>query len=146
MGMTDEAFTREFEQLTLPPEYFDHRGHLRLAWLYLRQYPLEEAIARVASGIREYASSLGATDKFQHTLTEAIVRIMAARPALATAGTLEGYLAENPDLVTDIQAVLSRYYSAGLLQSPQARSGFVDPDLEPLPAIVSPGSGENKGV
>ncbi len=134
MSLSDDAFIEQFENRTLSPEYFNHRGHLRLAWLYLRRYPLAEAIDRVTQGIRLYATNLGATDKFQHTLTEAIVRIMAQRMEQGSAATLDDYLVANPDLVDDIQGVVGRYYSPELLQSPRARARFVDPDLVPLEA------------
>ncbi len=79
MKLSDKEFIEAFEDQSLQPELFNHYGHLRLGWLYLKAYPLDIAIEKTVSGISAYASSLGATDKFQHTLTEAIIRIMAVR-------------------------------------------------------------------
>ena len=132
MILEDDVFLSEFESLELSPDHFDHLGHLRLAWLYLRRHPMEQAVEKVASGIKAYASSLGATDKFQHTLTEAIVRIMASRPGIRSVQSLEAYLGANKDLVDNIWGVVNQYYSKELLQSRTARERFVEPDLQPL--------------
>ena len=132
MLLSDKAFIEQFENKTLAPELFSHNGHLRLAWLYLQSYPLQQAIEKVTSGISAYASSLGATDKFQHTLTEAIVRIMALRMKQGNASTLEDYLVDNRDLVDDIMSVVEIYYSRQLLNSERAKREFVSPDLVPL--------------
>jgi hypothetical protein len=129
MSLSDTQFLRQFEDLSLPPEEFGHRGHLRLAWLYLSKYPLEEAITRIATGISRYANGLGATGKFHHTLTEAIVRIMASRLEGTSYNNLDDYLSCNPDLVNDVAKVVRHYYSDQCLNSAEARQGFIAPDL-----------------
>ena len=129
---SDEEFLRQFERLELDPDLFDHRGHLRLAWLYLQRLPLDEAIERTTRGIRAYANSLGAPGKFRHTMTEAIVRIMAKRVETGRAETLEEFLADNPELLTDLPRVLARHYSPGRLDSEAARHRFLSPDRAPL--------------
>lgn len=133
--LPDQAFIEQFENQTLAPEHFNHYGHLRLAWLYLQHHPLQQAIEKVTSGISAYASSLGAKDKFQHTLTEAIVRIMALRMKPGNTETLEAYLVQNRDLLNDIGAVVGAYYSPELLNSKQARTEFVSPDLTPFDSV-----------
>jgi len=135
MEISNDKFLEYFENQTLPPDLFDHWGHLRLAWLYLRKYPLQIAIDKVTTGIKVYANSLGATNKFQHTLTEAIVRIMAIRMKKKDADTLEAYLADNQDLVEDISAVVATHYSYDLLNSERARTEFVSPDLAEITTL-----------
>jgi hypothetical protein len=130
--MQDREFLKQFEAHTLDPAYFAHHGHLRIAWLYLNSYPLETAISKVTSGISSYAESLGATDKFQHTLTEAIVRVMALRLEPDTSVNLELFLARNSDLVENIWGVVGRYYSQETLNSELAKAQFVEPDLRPI--------------
>lgn len=132
MSITDAVFLERFEDLTLAPEYFNHRGHLRLAWLYLRMYSLETAIDKVKNGISAYASSLGATEKFQHTLTEAIVRIMAVRLNEGSYHSFEDYLENNSDLVDDLWNVVTEYYSVERLTSDTARGVFLEPDIKPF--------------
>lgn len=51
MGMSDEEFLAAFEARTL--DEFHHRDHIKVTYLYLRRYPLEEAMAKVRTGIQE---------------------------------------------------------------------------------------------
>ncbi|APR82685.1 Hypothetical protein A7982_08034 [Minicystis rosea] len=132
--LSDDEILSALADLTLPPQHFDHRGHLRAAWIHLQRHPLEEATTRTCDRIRAFAEHLGASTKYNHTTTEALLRIMHARGAADPARTFEAFLAENMDLVHDARGVLRRHYSDELLGSDHARRSFVLPDREPLPA------------
>lgn len=132
MTISDTTFLKKFEDQTLSPDYFNHYGHLRLTWLYLKMFPLETAIDKVTNGISAYANSLGAKDKFQHTLTEAIVRIMASRLKQHNESSIEEYLDNNRDLEEDLWRVISEHYSKERLTSDKAIASFVEADLKPF--------------
>lgn len=136
--LSDDELLAALQDLTLPPSSFDHRGHLRLAWILLQRSPLPEAVARACEGIRAYAAHLGATQKFHHTLTEALMRLMHARRAADPALGWEAFLAENEELVRDARGLIRRHYSDELLASDAARTAFVSPDREPLPPPCQP--------
>lgn len=133
--MTDLEFTTAFENCTLSPEHFHHRDHLRLALIYLRRYGREEAAARIAESIRRYAAHLGKSEKYHHTMTIAWLDLLASAARSSPAATLDEILAASPELLN--KATLDQYYSPALLQSEAARSGFVTPDLKPLPSEAS---------
>jgi hypothetical protein len=129
---TDETrYLEQFEQLELGPEHFDHVGHLYMAWLHLKHYDLEEANARVCTGIRNLADKFGVPEKFNHTLSEALMRIMAGRMN-DRSDAFDAFLQANPDLVDDCRGVLARHYSDECLTSDRARAGWVEPDREPI--------------
>ena len=139
--LTDLQFITQFEDLSLDPGYFNHLGHLRLAWLYLLKHDLTTAIDKVCCGIKAYAESLGTADKFHYTLTDAIVRIEHQRMMLLqqqlnvgslNAGQWSDFIAANADLVNDGQKVLQQYYSPQLLATEQARLGRVEADIKSL--------------
>ncbi len=75
--MTDDEFLGAFTTCTLLPQQFNHRAHVRVAWLMLRRYPVDQAIERTCEGIARLAAHFGAADKFNRTLSEALVRLMA---------------------------------------------------------------------
>jgi hypothetical protein len=129
MQIHDDVFIQEFETLTLKPEYFDHKGHIRLAWLYLQQYDLEIAEQKICFGIKRYAESLGATDKFHFTVTSGLVRIMAKRIEQQTSSNWQSFITHNTDLIEDSAAVLHQHFSATLLQTEMARTRILAPDL-----------------
>ena len=129
-NIDDQTFIREFENQTLNPEYFDHRGHLRIAWLYLSRYSLNEANQRVCRGIKTYAESLGATDKFNLTITGALVKIMAQR--MEKGQGWEDFIHSNSDLVENALAVLGSYYSDEVLFSEEAKRCVLEADVREL--------------
>ncbi|MCU7934898.1 MAG: hypothetical protein KZQ99_08465 [Candidatus Thiodiazotropha sp. (ex Dulcina madagascariensis)] len=132
MQLDEDTYLAKFGIRELDPEHFDHHGHLYMAWLHLTRYSLEEANLRVCDGIRDLAAKFNDPDKFSHTLTEALMRIMAKRMRDEAQQDFEDFLENNPDLVDDAQGVLLRYYSEECLNSPEARSAWVDPDLAPI--------------
>lgn len=127
--LSDSEFRYQFENKTLPSAYFDHIGHLRIAWLYLQEFKLTEASQRVGQGIKDYAESLGAKDKFHYTLTEATVRIIASRLNKQNSQSFNMFLENNPDVVSDLKSVIKQYYSDKLLNSEQAKLAYYPPDL-----------------
>jgi hypothetical protein len=131
---SDEAFLRAFEDLSFPAELFHHREHVRVAWLYLKATDATRAAERMTAGILRFANHHGATQKYHRTLTLAWVRLVAA----ALVDTPEGYsfeqfLGAHPELAD--KNLLTGYYSNELLQTAAAREGWVEPDLQPLPAL-----------
>ena len=132
--MSDEQFLAAFLDSSMPPSGFDHLGHLRATWLLLQRRPLETAVEETCDAIARLAARLGVPGKYNRTLSEALVRLMAhgggADPALSWAG----FLAANAELKDDALGVLARHYSDQTLTSPAARERFVPPDRSPLPA------------
>jgi hypothetical protein len=133
MVLSDKVFLSQFEQKTLCPSEFNHRGHLRLAWLYLTTGDFEWALKRITVGIVEYALSLGVTDKFHYTLTDAIIRIMKNRIEQQGDSTFEVFLESHPDLLENMMSVVYSYYSEPVLNSSEAKLRFVPPDIRELP-------------
>jgi hypothetical protein len=129
--MLDDEFLAAFLECRMPGSAFDHRGHARVAWLLLKRYPLEQAIEQVCSGIARLAAHLGAREKYNRTVSEALVRLMAARGLHAT--TFEEFSSANEQILTDARGMLARHYSPEVLSSPAAKAGFVPPDRLPLP-------------
>ena len=128
--LPDKQFQKQFEDHSLNPKHFNHIGHLRIAWIYLRQSDLELASKRTCSGIQSYATSLGASDKFHATITESILKIMAKRISKSRFTDFPSFLAQNPDLVKDALSVLYQFYSEKRLFSAQAKKEFVRPDIK----------------
>lgn len=133
-ALPDDVFLAAFLDARLAPADFNHRGHLRAAWLLLQRRPLEEAVADTCEGIARLATRLGAPDKYHRTLTEALVRLMAHGGAADPALGWEDFLATNAPLVRDARGVLAQYYRPDTLDSAEARQRFLPPDRQPLPA------------
>lgn len=130
--MSDDAFLAAFLDASMPASSFDHQGHLRAAWLLLQRRPLEEAVAETCAAIARLAAHLGAPQKYNRSLSEALVRLMAKAGAGDRSLSWPSFVAANPELVGDARAVLARHYRDETLFSESARQGYVSPDLRPL--------------
>ena len=128
--INDRVFLAQFENQTLDKAYFNHLGHLRLAWLYLNSHDVDTAVTLVCSGIQAYAESLGATKKFHLTITDSIVRIMANRIDSMKEKSWQLFLEGNTDLVEDSLSVLNQYFSKDKLLSEDARVSLISPDIK----------------
>jgi len=123
--MDDRDFVAAIEACTLPAADFDHRQHVRLAWLYLTGEPLLDALTHFVVTLKRYATSLGATAKYHETITFAFLFLIHERMQRAPAETFDAFARANPDL---FEPILDRYYRRETLASDLARATFVMPD------------------
>lgn len=129
--MTDDEFLAAFEATTLPRPEWTHQAHVRMAWLYLTRLPFAEAVQKARAGIRGYNAAQGNHIGYHDTVTVAFVRLIASR--LAAGEGFVAFLERNADLLDRQCPPLLRHYSRAKLESAEARAGFVEPDLLPLP-------------
>jgi hypothetical protein len=135
LNLSDDEFVRAFENCELAGSSFHHADHVRLTWIYVCQFGGQGATERVLAGIRRFAAHHGSPKKFHFTQTCAWVRLVAAaqRESIDVKIFLE-FVAAHPELL-DANA-LAGYYSKALLDSPAAGSGWVEPDISPLPSVA----------
>ena len=126
-GLEDEDFLAAFSSCALPLSAFRHGDHLRLAWLQLQRNPLDEALKLVGNGIRRFAAHNGVPDIFHETVTTAWVKLLSTHRE----SNFEEFIAVNEYRLN--QALLHRFWTPSLLNSEEARRGWVPPDREALP-------------
>lgn len=131
-SLGDEAFIAQFEQQILPKEHFNHIGHLRLAYLYLQRFGLEQALDKISNGISAYADSLGVKDKFHVTITYAVVNLIYVRQAETPTDSWQLFIEVNDDMVKNCMGVLDAYFSVDVLMSEKARNQRMEPDKKPF--------------
>ena len=127
--MTDEELITEFESGSLPADGFHHADHVRMAFAYLGQYPLLQALERFSIALRRFALSQSKPNLYNETVTWAYLFLIHERISrTAEPQSWEQFAAENPDLLTWKDGVLKRYYAEETLQSDLAKRVFVLPD------------------
>lgn len=125
-----------FEACTIPLEAWNHRAHLTIAYLLLRAGSLEEATGRMRRGVQRYNAANGIeqtpTGGYHETLTIAWMRVLHATiAAYGPAAGPDEFLDQHPHLGSKV--MLRLYYTRSRMMSTQARYGWVEPDLAPLP-------------
>jgi hypothetical protein len=113
--------------------HFGHREHLHLAWLAVRRHGAGAATALITDGIRRTARYAGNPQKYHATVTHAWISLVAHHVAEAGPDEFGPFLDTNPRLLD--KRLLGGHYSSTRLASAEAREGFVEPDLRPLPAV-----------
>ena len=134
--MSDDEFLRQFENQTIPQEEWNHRAHLKIAYLMLTRVPFAEALRRVRDGVRALNAAHGLVETptrgYHETVTHAWLQLVAAM--LRQFGP-----ADSADTFLDAQSQLGSnrallfFYSRDRIMSPEARAEFLTPDLAPLP-------------
>ena len=124
--MNDEEFVRAFEDCTFSP--FRHEDHVRLAWIYLRESALSEAMMRFRDSLKIYAASLGKLDKYHETITFGFILLIHDRMKRGDMNGWGEFALANPDLLDWKKSILQTLYRRETLDSPLARRTFVMPD------------------
>jgi len=145
--MSDSALpplVARFERCTLPKEQWTHQAHLTVGLWYASRLPYEDALHAVREGILRLNTAHGVpttpTRGYHETITRFYMRVLC------------GYVAwEEPRPVAGweerVRALLARYgdrelplrhYSKDRLMSPEARFGWVEPDLRPIDPPAAP--------
>src|ERR1041385_7084270 len=77
---SDEAFLQSFENCTLPFEQWKHRSHIRIAYLYLRALPFDQALDRMRESIKRYNAATNTPESlergYHETITVAWMRLV----------------------------------------------------------------------
>ena len=130
--MTDHEFIDRFESGEVPESAFHHADHVRLAFAYLRNYPVLPALEKFSTALKHFASSHGKTQLYNETITCAYIFLIAER--IARSGTQkpewDHFVEENPDLLVWKNGILTHYYEDATLKSDLARRSFILPDKQ----------------
>ncbi|MHB8572579.1 MAG: hypothetical protein ACYDAY_06435 [Candidatus Dormibacteria bacterium] len=129
--LNDEEFLTAFEGATLANSDFRHPDHIRMTFLYLQRHGLEAGTARVVEGIKRFADAKGATGLYHDTLTRFWTALIDHVAKATGAADAEEAVRLWPALLE--RKLAERHWSPELLYGPGARSGWVDPDLRPIP-------------
>jgi len=133
LSSDDRQFCADFCAGRVPPDDFDHRAHVRLAYIYLAEHGAETALALMRSALLAFIQHHKIPEaKYHETLTRAW--ILAVRHFMAispVADSAASFIDSNPSLLDS--KIMLTHYSAEVLFSPEARARFVEPNLEVIP-------------
>ena len=131
-SLTDDQFLYQLQTATLDAALFTHEAHLRLAWVQLQHHEKDIAIAQTCALIKSYVQVLGASDKFNQTLTVAAVEAVSHFMHKRETKSFENFIAANPELSTNFKGLLQTHYSFDIFSSNSAKSNYIAPDLVPF--------------
>lgn len=131
-SLTDEELECRFNDCTLDPSWFTHEAHLRLAWIYLSQFSVDQACEQICRQILHFDITHGKGDKFHKTITVAAVKMVQHFKIQTHAETFSQLLTAVPRLKTHFKELLHQHYSHDILKSTVAATTYLEPDLFPF--------------
>ena len=130
--MTNEEIIEEFEHSRAPGASFHQADHIRVAFAYLSQYPVLEALQKFCDALQRFAAVQGNPGLYHETITWAYLFLIRERMMrVEQRQTWEEFAAANRDLLTWEKSkggVLGQYYQPETLTSAAARATFLFPD------------------
>lgn len=101
--MNDEEHLRRFEDHSLPQEEWNHRAHLKVAYLYLNRFSQPEALERLRVGIQAYNAAQGIQDTptggYHETMTQVWLQFLhSALRQFGPAESADAFFEAQPQL------------------------------------------------
>ena len=125
---------RRFESCEIHPADFRHHQHLTVALWYVRQFPYDTASEKIRTGIQRLAAAYGKTG-YHETITLFWLVMVREFAALADSEDAICDLASRMITSYENKDLIKEYYSEELLDSAEAKAGWVEPDLKSLPVV-----------
>jgi hypothetical protein len=79
-ALNDEALIQQIESCKLPFEQWDHRTHVKVAFLYLRAHDFDTALHKMRTGVQAYNAANqvpeGPLQGYNETTTHAFLRLI----------------------------------------------------------------------
>jgi len=132
---TSHAFNALMADVMADADRFGHRQHIHLTWLAVRRYGITTAIELVSDGIQRTARYAGAPQKYHMTVSRAWVQLV-GHHATGSNDDFDAFADRYPALLD--KRLLTLHYRSSTLATAEARSGWVEPDLKPLPGTETP--------
>lgn len=129
----DARFREDFAAGKVAPADFNHRAHLRLAYVLLCEHDLDSAYGLMRDGIQGFLSVNDVDPaKYHETMTQAWM--MAVKHFMMNSSqsrSFEDFAGQHPVMLDP--KIMMTHYSHDTLFSPAARAAFVEPDIDPIP-------------
>ena len=128
-----EAVIRGFESCTTAAADFTHAKHLTVAVWYLSRGTATEALTKMRDNLFRFVDHHNVSrEKYNETVT--LLWLKLTRKFLDEADTSRSFVETTNRLIEALgdSRLVGDYYSKELLNSPEAKHSWIEPDLKPL--------------
>ena len=133
LSEADRTFREDFTLGRVTPAQFDHRAHVRLAYILLAEAEIDSAADRMRAELLAFIARNGVDPaKYHETITRAwILAVRHFMDRTSSSDSADEFIDANPILLD--RKIMLTHYSEELLFSSDARTRFVEPDLQRIP-------------
>jgi hypothetical protein len=128
---TPDAFGQLLAEAVRGAARLGHRQHVHLTWLAIRRYGVDSAIVLVSDGLRRTTRYAGVPQKYHATVSRAWVVLVDHHMTPDDDGDFDTFANRHPALLN--KRLLAGHYRSSTLATVEAKTGWVEPDLEPFP-------------
>ncbi|SNR58811.1 hypothetical protein SAMN06265371_10689 [Lutibacter agarilyticus] len=114
--LTDDQLLGRIQDCTLDPTDFTHETLLRLTWVLINKYGLDEAIVKNKEIKENYFKTALRNDKFNITLTKAYTEILHHFMERSSTNDFEKLLREFPRLKYNFKNLVKTHYGYNILK------------------------------
>lgn len=130
----DQEFKNQVESCEFPVPEFDHRAHLRLAYIYLVENGTVIAVQLMRETLTGLLKHVGIdpSKKYHETITEAwVLAVHHFMSKTKSSNSADDFINKNTEMLDS--KIMMTHYSTEVLFSEKARLSFVEPNLEQIP-------------
>ncbi len=129
---SDSEFEKKFISCELNPSDFNHEAHLRLAWINIYKYGIQQAEKNIQFGLKNFVEFVGAKEKYNVTLTLAATKAVYHFMLKSKSDNFKSFITEFPRLKNNFKDLMSSHYEFDIYNSDKANKEFLEPDLVPF--------------
>lgn len=130
--LLDDELESQLKNCTLDPTIFNHEAHIRLAWIHLTKYGLEQDQQNITTQLKAFVTSLGAQSKYHETLTVAAVNIVYHFMQKSDSKSFQEFINKSARLVHDFEGLITAHYRFDIYKNETAKKEYLRPDLIPF--------------
>jgi hypothetical protein len=116
LDLDDKTLLKRIEDCTLDPNFFTHLVLLRMAWILIDEYGLEEALIKNRAIKKNYFAQVLDVDKFNLPLTDAYVEILHHFMEKSPTHDFDKLLREFPRLRYNFKLLVRTHYGYDILK------------------------------
>jgi hypothetical protein len=130
--LNDDVFEQQFKDCSLNPALFNHEAHLRLAWIHIKKYGVDNAIENICEQLIEFTNSVGASNKYNKTLTIAAVKAVNHFINKTDIDNFQNFIQAFPRLTFNFKELMAFHYQIDIFILETAKKEYIEPDLLPF--------------
>ncbi|MEP4485506.1 MAG: hypothetical protein ABJ013_07760 [Halioglobus sp.] len=137
LSEADREFKNRVESCNFPVAEFDHKAHIRLAYVYLAENSTVETVHLVRDTLTALLRHAGVdpSQKYHETLTEAwVLAVSHFMRNTDDSQSADDFIKKNTAMLDS--KIMMTHYSPEILFSDEARKAFVEPNLDPIPRHI----------
>ncbi len=131
-NFSDAKFLQKIIDCDFLPIDFSHEAHLRFFWINIKLYGIEQSIISIQNQLKNYVESVGATDKYNITLSVAAIKAVYHFKLKSNSENFKDFITEYPQLKNNFKGLMNTHYGIDIYNSGKSKSQYLQPDLLPF--------------